>query len=106
MRSFILTTVLGLGVLGLLGALPTKANAVPPQLYLNTTRVGGYSQTTMASNPYLSYYSRPYGAGVVYGSPAVMRAYTNPMGFGAIYTSRGVAATYYTPYGLGYYLST
>src|SRR5258706_911901 len=88
MRSFILTGVLSLGALGLLGALPTEAKAFPPQMYMNSFRVGPYAATTMYTNPYLNYYSRPYGAGVTYASPAVMQSYTNPSGFGAMYASR------------------
>src|SRR5438445_1480370 len=107
MRSFILTAVLGLGTLGLLGALPTEAKAYPPQYYMNTFRAGAYSQTTMMSNPYYSYYARPYGAGVTYATPATIRSYTSPMGFGALYSTRGVAGTYISPlYGMNYYLST
>jgi hypothetical protein len=107
MRSLILTAVLGLGTLGLLGALPTEAKAYPPQFYMNTFQVGPYSQTLALNNPYYSYYVRPYGAGVTYASPASMRAYTNPTGFGVMYSTRGMATTYISPiYGLNYYLST
>jgi hypothetical protein len=107
MRSLILTAVLGLGALGLVGALPTEAKAYPPISYMNTYQVGPYSQTLALTNPYYSYYVRPYGFGTTYASPAAMRAYSNPSGFGVTYSTRGVASTYYSPiYGLNYYLST
>jgi hypothetical protein len=106
MRTIILTAVFGLGCLGLLGALPTEAKAFPPRMMTNTYSVGPYSSTTTTSNPYFSYYSRPYGAGISYGSPAVMRTYSNPSGFGASYMTPGMISYSYSAYGMGYYLST
>ena len=107
MRSLILSTVLGFGAFGLLGALPTEAKAAPPRTaQMQMFSVGPYSTMTAYGNPYLSYYSRPYGAGITYGSPAMWRGYQNPVGFGASYVSPGAISYNYSAYGLGYYLST
>ena len=106
MRSIILTAVLGLASLGLLTALPTEAKAWPPR-YMNTFSVGPYSRTTMIGNPYFNSYVNPfYGAGITYGSPAMMSSYINPRGFGAMYTSPGLVSYNYSAYGLGYYVAT
>ena len=106
MRKFILTTVLGLAVLGLFAGLPTEAKAYPPG-FMNTFRVGPYSTTNWVGRPYYTYGTGAYGAYVNYSMPWMMRSYTNPSGFGTLYGTRGMVTLGVSPlYGVNYYMTT
>lgn len=109
MRATILSAVLGLGALGVVGAMPTEAKAGWPPYYTNSYRVGPYASFYAASAPRYNYYANPYwrSAGFNYYSPAFYTRNVTPFGYSMAFQSRGGFGFNFHPFfGLTYSVAT
>lgn len=108
MKPIIASAVLGLGALGLLGALPTEAKAYWPPGMTYGYRVGPYAYSgTMIGNPFFRYNVGMAQYNMMYGYPGYYRTYTSPYGARMMYQSPSIMGTAFNPiYGsYNYYMT-
>lgn len=109
MRKLILTLVLGAGALGLMGALPSRAQAfwvitANGPVNINSYNVGPYGTFLAYNNALYRPYVNPWGFGAAYYYPASYRYAFSPAGMSATWSTRSMMAYNYSPW-YGYTLN-
>jgi hypothetical protein len=108
MRSVILSAVLGLGVLGFVGATPSvaKAQRINPVL-MQGYQLNGYGYLNAYSRPAWMYTTSPWMSQYSYYTPAAYRTNFTPYGMSQYWATRGMVGWSYNPWwGLTYNTTT